>query len=54
MRGRISKRGASPLSYAPKYWRSLEGAKPLLKTFPLPLIKGKGIQGIGFLHSYSR
>jgi len=29
---------------------SLRGAKPLLKkNLPLPLIKGKGIKGIGFI-----
>jgi len=29
---------------------SLRGAKPLFrKNLPLPLIKGKGIKGIGFL-----
>jgi len=25
----------------------LEGAEPLSKIFPLPLVKGKGIKGIG-------
>jgi len=30
------------------YKRGARGAKPLLQILPLPLSKGKGIQGMGF------
>ena len=40
----------SPLSFeGERKKESIREAKPLLyKLFPLPLIKGKGIKGIGF------
>jgi len=31
--------------------KGLKGAKPLLMKNPLPLIKGKGTQGIGLIKS---
>jgi len=44
-------REAKPLlSHQPIFWSgvSKRGIAPLLKFHPLPLIKGKGIKGIGF------
>jgi len=32
-------------------FRGVRGAKPLSKILPLPLDKGKGIQGIGLINN---
>jgi hypothetical protein len=47
----VSKRGASPLFLARGFTNGVfkRGETPLLKSFPLPLVKGKGTKGIGFI-----
>jgi hypothetical protein len=61
--GRIKEEGLTPLLNTPCYnifirtkWgggNKKGGFTPLLKNLPLPFIKGKGIQGIGFINSSS-
>ena len=45
----LTMRPFSNLSLFSHAKESIREAKPLLYKFPLPLVKGKGIKGIGFL-----